>query len=209
MPEEPWSTRQRMVAEAMRLFGEQGYAATTVAEIEAAAGLSPGSGSLYRHFPSKQALLAEGVRQQIAAGEELLSFIADPAGFATLGLSERLAMVARAGLRRLDQERDLSRLLVRDLARFPDLLAEMGREEIEPIYQVVAAWLAEQAGPRGRGRDWPALAAVLVNATSHYWLLGDIFGRHPAGIDEDRYVAALAELAAGLVDGRQEEDQEP
>ena len=60
MPEEPRSTRQRLVAEAMRLFGEQGYAATTVAEIEAAAGLSPGSGSLYRHFPSKQALLAEG-----------------------------------------------------------------------------------------------------------------------------------------------------
>jgi hypothetical protein len=63
----------------------------------------------------------------------------DPAGFATLGLSERLAVVARAGLRRLDQERDLSRLLVRDLARFPDLLAEMGQEEIEPIYRVVAA----------------------------------------------------------------------
>jgi hypothetical protein len=34
----------------MRLFGEQGYAATTVVEIEAAAGLSPGSGSLDRHF---------------------------------------------------------------------------------------------------------------------------------------------------------------
>ena len=205
MPAEPRSTRQRIVAEAMRLFGEQGYAATTVAEIEAAAGLSPGSGSLYRHFPSKQALLAEGVRQQIAAGEELLSFIADPAGFATLGLSERLAVVARAGLRRLDQERDLSRLLVRDLARFPDLLAEMGREEIEPIYQVVAAWLAEQAGPGGRGRDWPAVAAVLVNATSHYWLLGDIFGQDPAGITQDRYVAALVELAGGLFSDPREE----
>ena len=209
MPDESRPTRQRIIAEAMRLFGEQGYAATTVAQVEAAAGLSPGSGSLYRHFPSKRALLAEGVRQQIAAGEELLSFIADPAGFATLGVSERLAVIARAGLRRLDQERDLSRLLVRDLASFPDLLAEMGREEIEPVYRVVAAWLAEQAGARAPERDWPALAAVLVNATSHYWLLGDIFGEHPAGIDEDRYVAALAELAAGLLDGRQEEDQEP
>jgi AcrR family transcriptional regulator len=51
--------------EAIRLFGEQGYAATTISQIEAAAGLSPGSGGLYRHFPSKDALLAEGVRQQI------------------------------------------------------------------------------------------------------------------------------------------------
>jgi hypothetical protein len=48
---------------------------------------------------------------------------------------------------------------------------------------------------------------VLVNATTHYWLLGDVFGQDPAGIDEDRYVAALAELAAGLLDGTQEEDQ--
>ncbi len=195
----PHPTHQLIIDEAMRLFGEQGYAATTIAQIEAAAGLSPGSGGLYRHFPSKHALLAEGVRQQIAAGEELLSFIADPASFATLALSERLAVIARAGLRRLDQERDLTRLLVRDLARFPDLLAEMGRDEIEPVYHVVAEWLAEQAGTQAPERDWPALAAVLVNATTHYWLLGDVFGEDPAGIDEDRYVAALAELAARLL----------
>ena len=204
MPD-PRPTRQRIIDQAMRLFGEQGYAATTVAQIEAAAGLSPGSGSLYRHFPSKQALLAEGVRQQIAAGEQLLSFIADPSSFATLGLSERLAVIARAGLRRLDQERDLTRLVVRDLARFPDLLAEMGRDEIVPVYRVVAAWLAEQAGPQAPERDWLALAAVAVNATTHYWLLSDIFGRDPAGIDEDRYVVALAELAAGLFDDTGEE----
>jgi AcrR family transcriptional regulator len=199
MADDARPTRQRIIAEAMRLFGEQGYAATTIAQIEAAAGLSPGSGSLYRHFPSKQALLAEGVRQQIAAGEELLSFISDPAGLDSLALSERLAVIARAGLRRLDQERDLSRLLVRDLAHFPDLLAEMAKEETEPVYRVVATWLAEQAGPGAPERDWPALAAVLVNATSHYWLLDDVFGQHLAGIDEDRYVAALVELAAALL----------
>jgi AcrR family transcriptional regulator len=196
---DPRPTRQRIIDEAMRLFGEQGYAATTIAQIEAAAGLSAGSGSLYRHFPSKQALLTEGVRQQIAAGEELLSFIADPAGLATQPLSERLAVIARAGLRRLDEERDLTRLLVRDLARFPNLLTEMAKEEIEPVYQTIAAWLAEQAGPQAPERDWPALAAVLVNATTHYWLLGDIFGQDPAGISQDRYVAALVELAATLL----------
>lgn len=38
------STRERILTEAMRLFGEKGYEATTIAEIEAAAGLTPGSG---------------------------------------------------------------------------------------------------------------------------------------------------------------------
>src|SRR6266496_3629940 len=165
---DPRPTHQLIIDEAMRLFGEQGYAATTIAQIEAAAGLSPGSGSLYRHFPSKHALLAEGVRQQIAAGEELLSFIADPASFATLALSERLAVIARAGLRRLDQERDLTRLLVRDLARFPDLLERMGDGEIRRVYRVVTQWLATQAGPQAPQRDWEALAAVLIAAVSNY-----------------------------------------
>jgi AcrR family transcriptional regulator len=193
-------TRQRILAEAMRLFGEQGYAATTVADIEQAAGLSPGSGSLYRHFRSKQALLAEGVRQQIAAGQQLLVYAGDQAAFANLPTRERLAALARAGLQRLDRERDLNRLLVRDLARFPDLLATMRQDEIQRIYGVVSQWLAAQAGPTAPQRDWPALAAVLIGAVSHYWLLRDIFGQHPAGIDQDRYLAALVELAAGLVD---------
>jgi Bacterial regulatory proteins, tetR family len=43
MPEAP--TRERLVTEAMRLFGEQAYQATSVAQIEAAADLAPGSGA--------------------------------------------------------------------------------------------------------------------------------------------------------------------
>jgi AcrR family transcriptional regulator len=190
-------TRQRIVAAAMRLFGEQGYAATTVAEIEAAAGLSPGSGSLYRHFPSKQALLAEGVRTQIESGEDLVAFLSDRAALDALPPRARLAMVARAGLRRLDRERDLNRLLVRDLGRFPDLLTAMREGEIQRIYRLVTQWLATQA-PAAE-RDWAALAAVIIGSVSHYWLLCDVFGEHPAGIDEERYVAALAEMAAGLL----------
>jgi hypothetical protein len=76
----------------------------------------------------------------------------------------------------------------------------MREDEIQRIYGVVSQWLATQAGPDAPQRDWPALAAVLIGAVSHYWLLRDVFGQHPAGIDQDRYLAALAELAAGPVD---------
>jgi AcrR family transcriptional regulator len=193
-------TRQRILAEAMRLFGEQGYAATTIADIEQAAGLSPGSGSLYRHFRSKYALLVEGVQQQIAAGQQLLAYAGDRTAFANLPMRGRLAALARAGLHRLDQERDLNRLLVRDLARFPDLLAQMRDDEIQRIYHVVSHWLATQAGPTAPQRDWAALAAVLIGAVSHYWLLRDVFGQHPVGIDQERYLAAVVELAVGLLD---------
>jgi HTH-type transcriptional dual regulator CecR, C-terminal domain len=133
------------------------------------------------------------------AGQQLLAYAGDPTAFAHLPTRERLAALAHAGLHRLDQERDLNRLLVRDLARFPDLLAQMREDEIRRIYRVVSRWLATQAGPEAPERDWPALAAVLIGAVSHYWLLRDVFGQHPAGIDPDRYLAALVELAAGLL----------
>ena len=54
------TTRARILTEAMRLFADHGYAGTTITQIESAAGLSPGSGALYRHFRSKQEILIAG-----------------------------------------------------------------------------------------------------------------------------------------------------
>ncbi|WP_043183092.1 TetR/AcrR family transcriptional regulator [Streptomyces sp. NRRL F-5123] len=193
-------TRARVVAEAMRLFGEQGYARTTVAEIERAAGLSPGSGSLYRHFRSKEELLAEGVRAKVAENAGLLAMIGDPQAMAALPLRERLAGLARAGLRRLEQERDLNRMVVRDLAAFPALLDEVREGEMRRIHAAVAQWLRMQAGAGDAAeRDWEALAVVLVGSVSHFWLLRDVFGTHPSGLDEDRWVTAFVDLAERLL----------
>src|SRR2546429_239307 len=51
------TTRYRILREAARLFAGKGFKGTTVAEIEAAAGLSPGSGALYAHFGTKEDVL--------------------------------------------------------------------------------------------------------------------------------------------------------
>ena len=128
----------------MDLFGRQGYRATTVAQIELAAGLAPGAGGLYRHFPSKRALLEAGLRRQFDAGQELAELL-DPASVRGMDPVAALVAVARAGLRRLEQERDLNRVLVRDLADFPDLLAEVRDRELRRVHACpgrVAARLA-------------------------------------------------------------------
>ncbi|WP_037634667.1 TetR/AcrR family transcriptional regulator [Streptomyces katrae] len=190
-------SRTRVVEEAMRLFGEQGYAKTTIAEIERAAGLSPGSGALYRHFRSKEELLAQGVRSKVAENAGLLALLGEMQAAAALPLRERLAALARAGLRRLDEERDLNRIVLRDLATFPALLEEVREGEMRRIHAAVAQWLRMQAGPAER--DWDALAVVLVGAVSHFWLLRDVFDTHPSGLDEDRLVAAFVDLAVGLL----------
>lgn len=60
------STKERLVTEAMRLFGEQGYKATSVAQIEKAAGLTPGSGGLYPPLQVQGSVA--GGRHRSAAG---------------------------------------------------------------------------------------------------------------------------------------------
>jgi hypothetical protein len=45
--------------------------------------------------------------------------------------------------------------------------------------------------------DVEALAAVLMGAVSHFWIMRDVFGgEYPLGVDEERYLGALAALAA-------------
>lgn len=198
------STRDWLLAEGMRLFGEQGYVSTSVAQIERAAGLSPGSGSLYKHFGSKEELLAEGLERLLSGGQDLAGRLAPRASSDPSELTGQLAEVARAALRRMDEDRDLSRLLFRGLDAFPDLLRRFGDGEIGRFQRATAAMLAELAGDRDEAYDWEAIAAVLQGATAHYWLLTDLFGRHPTGVDEDRYVTAAATLTAAFLRGTQQ-----
>lgn len=80
---ETGGSRGTILREALLLFAEKGYGATTVRDIAAKVGML--SGSLYAHFPSKEKILAELV--QIGHGEHskrirgaLLASEPDPKG---------------------------------------------------------------------------------------------------------------------------------
>ena len=62
------STRERILDAAMDLFAEHGFRGTPIAEIERRVGLAAGTGSLYHHFPSKEALLREAVEREVTRG---------------------------------------------------------------------------------------------------------------------------------------------
>jgi AcrR family transcriptional regulator len=183
----------------MDLFGRQGYHATTIAQIEAAAGLSAGAGGLYRHFKSKRALLEEGLNRQADAGRPLLGYLADPGALRGLSRQDRFLAVARAGLQRLGEERDVNRLLLRDLASFPDLLEQVRARELARVHEALTAFVRRESPEAG---DPAALAAVLMAAVSHYWIMSDVFGgQHPHGVDADRFLVTLAGLAAAHPNG--------
>jgi TetR/AcrR family transcriptional repressor of nem operon len=82
-------TRRRIVSTASRLFLENGLAETGIAHIMAAAGLT--QGGFYRHFDSKDQLIAEA---NIAANDEMFDYYAQ----AVAGMAPRQALDTVVGL---------------------------------------------------------------------------------------------------------------
>lgn len=62
----PRKTRDRILDAALVLFLERGVAGTTVSDIERAVGLAAGTGSFYRHFPSKEAVVVPAFERGLA-----------------------------------------------------------------------------------------------------------------------------------------------
>ncbi|MCW2902472.1 MAG: transcriptional regulator, TetR family [Streptosporangiaceae bacterium] len=194
------STRERIVAEALRLFADRGYAATSVAEIEAASGLSPGAGGLYRHFRSKEEVIGAAIREHISRTREQLSTYLQQAGaLHDQPLAARLSLACQVGLAKMREEQDLIRVLFRDLDQFPGLVAEMREGIVNPLYDGIATWLSAQPELAGAEEDWAAIASILGGAVVNYWLANESLYEPPKRIDEKRFVAAWARLALGLV----------
>ncbi|MGK5554671.1 TetR/AcrR family transcriptional regulator [Actinomadura kijaniata] len=194
------STRERIVAESLRLFADRGYAATSVAEIEAASGLSPGAGGLYRHFRSKEEVLASAIREHIERTRKQISQVLEHASvYEDRPLEARLRMTCQAGLAKMREEQDLIRVLFRDLDQFPHLVAEVREGIVNPLYDSIATWLAAQPEFAGQDEDWAAVASILGGAVVNYWLANESMYEPPTRIDEKRFVASWARLGLGLM----------
>ena len=89
----------------MHLFGERGFRGTSVAQIERAAGLTPGAGGLYHHFRSKEAVLDEGLTRHLSRLGALRDIRRLFAGIGDLRVE--LTVTARYVLKELDDECEL------------------------------------------------------------------------------------------------------
>jgi AcrR family transcriptional regulator len=188
---------EELLDKAMHLFAERGYGATSVADIQEAAGLTPGSGALYKHFPSKEALLDAGIERFVAEAW------ARPVVLPPLGrddLRTILRQVAKGMLQRLEDDRDTFRLAWRDLGPFPDLQRRMLHERVQPGFARVAAWL-QDAADRGVVvvDDAEATAAVLLGSIVYFRLMEVMLGDSPGAVGDGRFVDAWVDLAAGLL----------
>ncbi len=190
------TTRERIVDEAMRLFSQHGYAATSIAKIEAAAGLTPGAGGIYHHFASKEAVLAAGIERQLArlgALREIRHVLG------SLGdLKAELTLTARYVLAELDSESELLRILASDARNRPQLLTTAADQLVSSTFEGFATWIGERAEWPIPNEDATAIAAVGLGSLLCTRLLRDVLGI-PAQVDDETLVDTWVELMVGAL----------
>ncbi|HEX7323452.1 MAG TPA: TetR/AcrR family transcriptional regulator [Mycobacterium sp.] len=194
MPTAP--TRERLITEAMRLFGEQGYQATSVAQIEAAAGLAPGSGALYHHFKSKEALLDAGIDRQLDRRSAMRDI---RALFAGLGdLRSELILLGRYILTVLDEETHLlqiaSRIPSGQSARLNDAYAAL----FDGLYAEFGDWLRGSA-PGITEQAATTISTVAVNALLGRRATSTLFRTPVVDTSDEQYLAEWTAMLAGRI----------
>src|ERR1700759_739651 len=189
------NTRDRIIDEAMHLFSEQGYAATSIAKIEAAAGLTPGAGGLYHHFKSKEAVLAAGIERHLGRLDALrdIQRVLTPLG----DLKAELILTARYILTELDSEAELLRILTAEARSRPEILTSAVDQLVNSTFDGFAAWIDERLESAEDGKA-QALAAVGLGSLLSSRLLQDVLGI-PAQVDDGALVDTWVELMLGAL----------
>jgi len=189
MPAADRPTRDLILDAAIELFARQGYRATTISQIEKAAGLSPGSGGLYRHFRSKQQVLEAAierarVNQTVPSYEDDRLFDLD---HPELGLRA----AAEFGLAASRADGPLYALLLRPTDDLPltGSFADIQADLLSGGVLRLARWieLFTKAG-RFRQVDELATARTALGALSWFHLTHDLLGVEVAGVGEERFL---------------------
>jgi AcrR family transcriptional regulator len=163
------SRREQILATAADLFAERGFHGVSVADLGAACGIS--GPALYRHFPSKDAMLAEMLvsisEELIAVGRERVREAEDPreALHALVNWHIDFALTNKALI--VVQDRDWSSL--------PD----EARERVRNLQRRYVELWVDQLRAVHRGLDGPRARAMahavfgLLNSTPHSALLSE------------------------------------
>lgn len=191
-------TRERILDEAMRLFSEHGYAATSIAKIEAAAGLTPGAGGLYHHFASKEAVLAAGIERQLsrlAALREIRQVLG------TLeDLKAELTLTARYILAELDSESELLRILASDVRNRPQVLKTAVEQLVSSMFTGFATWIGERAERTIPAEEATAIASFGLGSLLSSRLLRDVLGI-PSQVDDVMLVDTWVQMMVTALSG--------
>jgi TetR/AcrR family transcriptional regulator, transcriptional repressor for nem operon len=187
-------TRQRIVRAAADEFREKGIAEAGLAELMAAAGLT--HGGFYRHFESKNQLVAEAFDcAAVALKERLESFIAEAIAEAEPGRGLEAAVLGYLAAAHRDELATGCPFsaLAGELVRQDETIRDHATADLKGFIEVIRAQLDQPSSEAAR-REAIGIVSTLVGALTLARLSTDpalsdaILGRAAADILQDRRV---------------------
>jgi TetR/AcrR family fatty acid metabolism transcriptional regulator len=184
--------KRRLILEAaVRAFARNGYHACRVGDIAEEAGVA--YGLVYHYFPSKEAVLETIFREtwsELLEAVRAVETSGEPA-------QEQLRQVAAILLRAWRRDPDLVRVLVREVARSPELQRRVGEigQAFEALERIVVG--GQERGELRRDVE-PRLASWIFYGAIEEILTGWVLGQLPDGDEE---VARAERTVAVLIGG--------
>jgi TetR/AcrR family transcriptional regulator len=192
--------RERLLAAAACAFSRNGYAATSIARVSRAAGMS--KSTVFHHFPSKEALYLAVIEEAVQAFAERLDDVLSH----STDLETALLRFQTEHIKHLDRHRQIVRLILREL-QDPALSDQRG-----PVLELLStnvSRLADHLGDAqadGRIRasaDTRIAALVLFAANAFYFQHAaelEATTALPFEHDAERFAASVVDLVTrGLV----------
>ena len=189
-----WERRKQerpaeLLAAALELFVERGYAATRLDDVAARAGVS--KGTLYLYFENKEELFKAVVRENIVARisqtRELARQFDGPR-------EELLRLLVQRWWQQYGQTpaAGLSKLIMAESGNFPQIARFFVEEVIEPWHRLYGAVIAEGIA---RGEFRPVDVEYFVHVVAAPLVMLTLWNRSfgpcsPRGLDNARYLAA-------------------
>jgi TetR/AcrR family transcriptional regulator, fatty acid metabolism regulator protein len=188
----PAADKRRLILDAaVRVFARRGYHGSRVGDIATEAGVA--HGLLYHYFASKEEVLETVFRDNF--GELLERFRAVESS--EEAAAEKLEGIAKILLRTWRNDPDLVTVMVREVARSPQLQSQV--EEVREAFAIIQRVIEQGQADGTFRRDVDArLASWIVYGGLEEVLTGWVLGQLPDGDDE---VARAERTAIDLVLG--------
>lgn len=183
---------------ALELVADKGYADATVAEIERAAGLSPGAGGLYRHFPSKEDLILAAVKEY---RQEVMKWRAIVDDLRPSTPEEAFRIVPKLLSEFAGHQHPAILAFALEGLRFPAAARNEVQQAWEDGYRLCAAALRRIAGQNAQDVDFDAAAVQLFGGLAQFAMQTLAFGKPPLGVSRDRYVESWIQNWSLIIKG--------
>jgi AcrR family transcriptional regulator len=184
------TTRDKILEASLKLFSQKGFLGATTREIAREAGVA--EVTLFRHFPSKEALFEEVIRRYsfLPALKGILP------GLERAGYEEAILEIARRFLERLEERKDLIRIMLAERHHYPSQVKGIFRGFLGEMIRMLADYF-RQLQARGILRDFDpdvGAKAFLGSLFAYVNFLGFFLGTSGRGGHDDRFAEEFVKL---------------